>query len=199
MELEVVWRTLADEALDGRRSWPTTRALAVHAQVGEPAAVHALRRLVAVGVVQRHAPSGFAVVDPERLLVSLAVRHHLSPRRVVSRDAARELVESDGRCVLGGSWAAVHHLGGVNTVASHADWVVYVPDGVGVDVPDGGVGAGLFTADPRWLAGSSDGFVSRAVAFTDLFNIPGWQASEFRRALWRVWFEDLYWDAAVPR
>lgn len=51
-------------------------------------------------------------------------------------------------------------------------------------------------ADARDLRAWADGYTSKAQTYADLFTQPGWQASEFRRALWRAWFAVDDWARA---
>src|SRR5690606_25881595 len=97
---------------------------------------------------------------------------------------------------IAGARAAQHHVGGQNTVADHAPAIIYVPDDTDLRTLPPGDGGLVLTADSRTLNEWADGYTSRAQTYADLFAQPGWQASEFRRALWRAWSAVDDWSGA---
>lgn len=197
-DTDAVWRTLADAALQGRREWKNTGDLAWEANVGEKIAYKALTRPVEIGAVTRHrAPAGgFSVTDPERVLTLLAAARSLRDARRTQFEAAQVLASSTEMYAIGGTRAAAHHLGGRNTIAGHAAAILYVPPNAQVSGLPPGDDALVMTVEPRILVSWQDGFTSRAQTYADLFAQPGWQASEFRRALWRAWFTVDDWSLA---
>lgn len=196
---DAIWRTLADTALGGRREWANTGDLAWQAGVGEKLAYKAMQRPVSIGAVTRHPGGGFSVTDPERLVTLLAAARSLAGARRTRFDAAQALLAGLPAYAIGGSRAAAHHLGGRNTIADHAPAITYVPvDTELSDLPPGD-DALIFETDAHTLTAWNDGFTSRAQTYADLFAQPGWQASEFRRALWRAWFSVDDWSQAEQR
>lgn len=193
---DAVWRTLADAALAGRRAWSNTSDLAWEAGVGEKLAYKAMLRLVEIGAVRRHYRGGFSVTDPERVVMLLSSARSLRGARRTTLDAAKALVASLPQYAIGGSRAAVHHLGGPNTIADHAKAIVYVPEDTDLDTLPAGDEALVFPASAHMLAAWDDGITSKAQTYADLFAQPGWQASEFRRALWKAWFTVDDWARA---
>ncbi len=189
-------RTLVDSALDGRRAWKNVPDLAWRAGVGDKLAYKALLRPAAIGAVTKHSGGGFSVTDPERLLMLLATRRSLATATHTTFAAAQAVIASAPEYAIGGTRAAAHHLGGRNTVADHASAIVYVSEAVAPSGLPSGEGALVMVADARSLAAWSDGYTSKAQTYADLFAQPGWQASEFRRALWRAWFAVDDWALA---
>ena len=195
-DIDAVWRTLADQALAGRRDWQSAADLAREAGVGEKLTYKALTKPVSIGAVTRYSGGGFSAVDPERLVTLLASARSLSDARQTSLEDVRVLMESTDQYALGGSRAAVHHLGGQNTIASHAPAIVYVPQSADLSGVPEGDGALIVSAKEHALSTWVDGYTSPAQTYADLFAQPGWQASEFRRALWRAWFTVDDWSLA---
>ncbi len=194
-DTDAVWRTLVDAALHGRREWRNAGDLAWEAGVGDKITYKALTRPVEIGAVTRHPAGGFSTTDPERLLTLLAAARTLRDARRTSLDAAQGLIASASLYAIGGTRAAAHHLGGRNTIADHAPAILYLPsDSPTADLPPGSE-ALVFTIDRKTLDHWRDGYSSGAQTYADLFAQPGWQASEFRRALWRRWFKVDDWAA----
>lgn len=193
---DAVLRTLADAALADRRAWKNVGDLAWEAGVGEKLAYKALGRPASIGAVTKHPGGGFSVTDPERVLALFCARRSLAGARHTTFDAAQELLARSPEYAIGGTRAAAHHLGGANTIADHAAAIVYVPRDAHVGALPAGDGALVLAADARELRAWASGFTSRAQTYADLFAQPGWQASEFRRALWRAWFAVDDWARA---
>lgn len=193
---DAVWRTLADAALSGRRQWKNTGDLAWAAGVGDKLAYKALERPVSIGAVTRHPGGGFSVTDPERVITLLAAARTLRDATHTTFDAAQVLVATAPVYAIGGTRAAAHHLGGRNTIADHGLAILYVPEGHDVGPLPQGRDALVLTIDPHTMSAWADGFTSPAQTYADLFAQPGWQASEFRRALWRAWFTVDDWAKA---
>lgn len=185
---DVVLRTLVDAALVERRTWDRVADLAWEAGVGDKIAYKALGRPASIGAITRHPGGGFSVTDPERLLAILSSRRTLTAARHTTLDAAQSLLPTMPEYAIGGTRAAAHHLGGPNTIADHAPAILYVPEDSDLGALPAGDGALVMTADARALRSWADGYTSKAQTYADLFAQPGWQASEFRRELWREWF-----------
>lgn len=195
-ETDVLLRTAVDVAMAGRRSWSSVGDLAHEAGVGEKLAYKVTARVTEIGAITRHRGGGFSITDPERLLMLLSSRRTLSAARRTELQAAQALLSELDVYALGGTRAAVHHLGGTNTIATHAPAILYVPEGTNLEGLPEGDGALVLVADTRSLRSWAEGYTSRAQTYADLFAQPGWQASEFRRALWREWFAVDDWAHA---
>lgn len=198
-ETDAVWRSLADAALAGRREWKNTGDLASAAGVGEKIGYKAVGRLATIGAVTRHPGGGFSATDPERIVGLLAAARSLRSAHRTRLEAVQGLLERSPEYAIGGTRAAAHHLGGRNVIADHGPAIIYMPSDVDVsDLPRGDT-ALVLVSDPHTLASWHDGFTSPAQTYADLFAQPGWQASEFRRALWRRWFTVDDWSRADQR
>jgi hypothetical protein len=195
-ETDAVWRALVDAALQGRREWKNTGDLAFDAGVGEKLAYKALQRPVSIGAVTRHPGGGFSVTDPERVLTLLAAARSLRDATRTRFDAAQQLIAAAPAYAIGGTRAAIHHLGGTNTIADHAPAIIYAPPETSLADLPAGEEALVITTDTRTLDVWRDGYSGPAQTYADLFAQPGWQASEFRRALWRAWFTIDDWSRA---
>jgi len=187
-DTDAVLRTLADRSLEGQRSWANVADLAWAAGVGDKLAYKALARPASIGAVTKHAGGGFSVTDPERVLQLFAARRSLKQARMTTFAAAQSLARTLPEYALGGTRAAAHYLGGTNTIADHAATIIYVPLGVALDPLPPGDTALVLSAGEHELREWSAGYTSKAQTFADLFAQPGWQASAFRRELWRAWF-----------
>lgn len=198
-DTDAVWRTLADAALAGRRQWKNVGDLAWEAGVGEKLAYKALARPASIGAVERYPRGGFSTVDPERVMNLLAAARSLGDARRTRLEDAQSLLDRVDAYALGGTRAAFHHLGGETMPADHAGAIVYVPQGADISgLPDGD-GALVIAASDHTLSAWREGFTSPSQTYADLFAQPGWQASEFRRALWRKWFTVDDWSRAEGR
>ncbi len=195
-ETDAVWRVLVDAALDGRRAWKNTGDLAWEAGVGEKLAYKALTRPIQIGAVTRHPAGGFSVTDPERVLTLFAAARSLRAATRTQFDAAQKLAADTEKYAIGGTRAAVQHLGGLNTIADHAPAILYLPMSVALDDLPPGEEALVLAVESKTLDEWRSGFTSAAQTYADLFAQPGWQASEFRRALWRAWFSVDDWSRA---
>jgi hypothetical protein len=193
-QTDLVLRALVDAALAERRHWKSAADLAWEAGVGEKLAYKALGKPASIGAVIKHPGGGFSTTDPERVLMLLAARRSLSSARHTAFDAAQTLLAESMEYAIGGTRAAVQHLGGRNTIADHAPAIVYVPEGADLDDLPAGDSALVLTVDDRSFRVWADGFTSKAQTYADLFAQPGWQASEFRRALWKRWFGIDDWN-----
>jgi len=193
---ERVLRTLVDAALEGRRAWANVGDLAWEAGVGEKLAYKALAKPASIGAITKHAGGGFSVTDPERALMLLSVRRTHTSARLTTLEAAQALVAGLDAYAWGGTRAASHHLPNGSAIADHAPAIVYVPEGTSLTELPPGTEAAVHPADARSLDVWADGYTSKAQTYADLFAQPGWQSSEFRRALWREWFTADDWAQA---
>lgn len=194
---EVVWRTLADAALSDKREWVTIREIADAAGIAPSTTYQALGRLIDIGALRVNASRGYAVVSPEKLLDALAANRNLQADTMVSTtlEAAQAFLQDDTiRFALSGANAAVHQLGGTNTVASLGRRIVYTNQTLNQGDFPGGDEAIILKMDPiaekTWLSG----YVSPAQTYADLWASPGWQAAEFFRALRTKYFAEADWE-----
>ncbi|MDY7555286.1 hypothetical protein [Cryobacterium sp. 10C3] len=95
---------------------------------------------------------------------------------------------------LSGSSAAVHHLGGRNTVADLGRRIVYTARALSqADFPVGDEVI-ILSEDPLAARTWKSGYASLAQTYADLWASPGWQAAEFTRALKAKLFADADWE-----
>ncbi|MDP3972449.1 MAG: hypothetical protein Q8P61_06035 [Candidatus Nanopelagicales bacterium] len=196
--VDLVRRTLADAALVGNRRWASQGDIAFAARCSVAAVYQATRHLSEIGAIHKYGQGGLSVTDPERVVTTLAASRTL--RRDVlastSLDGAQHLISTCDAYALGGTDAALHHLGGPNTVADKGQRLIYVPPGTGLDELPDGSDVLVLPLDAPAARDWKDGFSSPAQTFADLFALPGWQATEFRRALWRKLFAVDDWSNA---
>lgn len=201
---ELVWRTLVDSSFEGSRAWANADDLAHRAGVPASTALFALKRLVAIGAVERRPRGGFLTTNPEKVLLVLAAWRNLDHDMIArtTREAGLRFLETEKLSpIIGGPEAAVAYIDsrGMNTVSDLGTRVVYIthPD----RVPALPAGDELIilaldkSAERDWWQGRT----SRAQTYADLFALPGWQAEEFRRALHRVLFTGADWDQQGER
>jgi hypothetical protein len=195
--LEVVWRTLADAALDGQRGWNSIGDIADAALVAPSTTHQALGRLVDIGAVRANPRRGYTVVSPEKLLDAFAAHRNLRADTIISTTlpAAQEFLDdAEVDYALSGSTAAVHYLGGRNTVADLGRRIVYTTRPVSqADFPAGD-DVIILSQDPVAARTWRSGYASLAQTYADLWASPGWQAAEFTRALKAKLFTDADWE-----
>jgi hypothetical protein len=195
--VEIVWRTLADAALDGERDWGSIGDIAAAASVAPSTTHQALGRLVDIGAVRPNSHSGYTVVSPGKLLDAFAAHRNLRADTMVSTvlPAAQQLLDRvDIEYALGGSAAAVHYLGGRNTVADLGRRIVYTTRKLNqADFPAGDEVI-ILTEDAVAARTWKSGYASLAQTYADLWASPGWQAAEFIRALRSKHISDADWD-----
>jgi hypothetical protein len=196
---EIVLRVLADAALHDDRRWDNLADLAFAASCSVSLTDKVIRRLARIGAVRRYGAGGWSVLDPERVTTVLAVERNLQRDAwaTTTLEAAREFASGAADYAIGGADAAVVHLGGRNTIADIGHRIVYVS--FGNDDPEAdrrtlppGDEATIVPMDAP-ASRTWDGYTSPAQTYADLFSQPGWQASEFRRAMWRQYFGDDDW------
>ncbi|WP_308465614.1 hypothetical protein [Rathayibacter soli] len=195
---EIVRRTLADAALRGDRRWANLADIA-HASKCSVASAHvATRHLVQIGAMQTYGRGGLSVLDPERVTTVLAVERNLrrDTLTTTTRAGAEALIAGLEIYALGGTTAAVHYLGGRNTVADLGQRLVYAPAEEDLSELPTGDDVRVVSMDAVARSDWRDGYSSLAQTYADLFAQPGWQASEFRRALWRKLFDIDDWSRA---
>src|SRR5660398_251521 len=76
---ELVWRSLADHALQGERTWSNVGDLAYDAGVPGTTAYLALERLESNGSIDRYSRGGLAVVSIDKVLTMLCAWRNLKP------------------------------------------------------------------------------------------------------------------------
>ena len=195
--VEIVWRTLADAALEGQRDWNSIGDIADAASVAPSTTHQALGRLVDIGAVRPNSRRGYTIVSPEKLLEAFAAHRNLRADTIVSTTlpAAQELLDDDEvDYALSGSTAAVHYLGGRNTVSDLGRRIVYTSRALSQsDFPEGDEVI-ILTEDPLAARTWKSGYASLAQTYADLWASPGWQAAEFTRALKAKLFAEADWE-----
>ena len=95
--LEIVWRTLADAALESQRDWNNISDIAEAASVAPSTTHQALGRLVDIGAVRLNSRRGYTVISPEKLLEAFAAHRNLRADTMVATTvpAARKLLDDD--------------------------------------------------------------------------------------------------------
>ncbi|WP_417564463.1 hypothetical protein [Microbacterium sp.] len=197
---ELVWRALADRALDGDRTWKNVADLAFAAGVPTTTAYLALERLESNGTIDRYRRGGLAVVSIDKLLTMLCAWRNLAGDTLAwtTRDGINPLLEStQGPYALGGPDAAKALLRG-RAVADFQEHIVYLPSSVDLTELPTGTEVRVLSMDKR-AAKIWAGHSSLAQTYADLFATPGWQASEFRKALRDHFIQDREWDQEVTR
>lgn len=195
--VEIVWRTLADAALEGQRDWNSIGEIADAASVAPSTTHQALGRLVDIGAVRPNSRRGYTVVSPEKLLEAFAAHRNLRADTMVSTTlpAAQELLDDEELdYALSGSSAAAHYLGGRNTISDLGRRIVYTTRPLSqADFP-GGDEVIILAEDPLAARTWKSGYASLAQTYADLWASPGWQAAEFTRALKAKLFSDADWE-----
>jgi len=195
--VEIVWRTLADAALNGQRDWNSIGDIANAASVAPSTTHQALGRLVDIGAVRANPRRGYTVVSPQKLLEAFAAHRNLRADTIISTTlpAAQELLDDDEvDYALSGSTAAVHYLGGRNTVADLGRRIVYTTRPQSQKDFPAGDDVIVLTQDPLAARTWRSGYASLAQTYADLWASPGWQAAEFTRALKTKLFADADWE-----
>lgn len=198
---ELIWRTLADAALDGQRRWKNVSEIADAAGVPPRTGYLALEKLIEIGAVEQRSPSGIAVTNPEKLLTLLAAWRNLGrdTLAVTTLTSIQPLMDTSKRSyAIGGPDAAIVYLDNWNNVADIGMRLVYLPpDLTPTDLPSGDE-VTVLRMDKRAQRDWHRGYSSLAQTYADLFALPGWQAEEFRRALWARHFSAPDWDQKAP-
>lgn len=192
---ELVWRALADRALEGQRTWRNVADLAYEAGVPSTTAYLALERLADNGTVDRYSRGGLAVVSIDKLLTMLCAWRNLERDTLTwtTREGIAPHLNSDiGPYALGGADAATAILNG-QAVADFSEHIVYFPGTVNVNALPAGREVRVLSMDKR-AARTWSGYSSLAQTYADLFATPGWQASEFRKALRDSFVREREWD-----
>lgn len=195
--VEIVWRTLADAALDGQRDWNSIGDIADAASVAPSTTHQALGRLVDIGAVRPNSRRGYTVVSPEKLLEAFAAHRNLRADTMVSTtlSATQDLLDDDEvDYALSGSSAAVHYLGGRNTVSDLGRRIVYTTRPLSQADFSEGDEVIIVTEDPVAARTWKSGYASLAQTYADLWASPGWQAAEFTRALKVKLFAEADWE-----
>jgi hypothetical protein len=195
--VEIVWRTLADAALDGQRDWNTVGDIANASSVAPSTTHQALGRLVDIGAVRPNSRRGYTVVSPDKLLEAFAAHRNLRADTMVSTtvSAAQAFLDDvEVDYALSGSTAAVHYLGGRNTVSDLGRRIVYTTRTLSqADFPAGDEVI-IVTEDLLAARTWKSGYASLAQTYADLWASPGWQAAEFTRALKAKLFTEADWE-----
>jgi len=195
---ELVWRAIADAALQDERRWKNYGDLAYKAGAPASTAQLACRKLIDIGAIRPLPRGGFSTVSPEKVLTVLCAWRNLQRDQIAwtTRAGAERAASMDPSCAVGGAEAAIFHLGGKNTVADISTRILYVshPEPL-APLPEGD--EVLILRMDRRAALDWDGYSSPAQTYADLFASPGWQASEFRYAMRDKLFAGRDWDQKV--
>ncbi len=192
---ELVWRSLADRALQGERTWSSVGDLAYDAGVPSTTAYLALERLESNGSIDRYSRGGLAVVSIDKVLTMLCAWRNLKRDTLATTtlDAIRPLLDTArGPYALGGPDAANTLLNG-RAVADFREHIVYLPDSADLNELPEGDEVRVLLMDSRAMK-TWNGYSSLAQTYADLFATPGWVASEFRMALRDNFIRDREWD-----
>ena len=192
---ELVWRALADRALEGQRTWRNVADLAYEAGVPSTTAYLALERLDSNGTIDRYSRGGLAVVSIDKLLTMLCACRNLERDTLTwtTREGIAPLLDGNaGPYALGGADAATAILNG-RAVADFSEHIVYLPASAKVTDLPAGKEVRVVLMDKR-AAKTWSGYSSPAQTYADLFATPGWQSSEFREALRDSFLRDREWD-----
>lgn len=192
---ELVWRALADRALEGQRTWRNVADLAYEAGVPSTTAYLALERLESNGTIDRYSRGGLAVVSIDKLLTMLCAWRNLERDTLAwtTLESIAPLLDGNaGPYALGGADAATAILNG-RAVADFSEHIVYLPASAKVTDLPAGREVRVLSMDKR-AAKTWSGFSSLAQTYADLFATPGWQSSEFRNALRDSFVRDREWD-----
>ena len=193
---ELVWRTLADAALGGRRRWASVGELADEAGVPSRTGYLALERLIEVGAVEARS-RGIATTNPEKVLTILAAHRNLTRDTLATTTVGGiwPFLDSSLRpYAIGGSDAAVTYLNEVSSFVDFGQWLVYLPEAVDLSDLPAGEEVRVVRMDPRAQRNWTNGFTSLAQTYADLFASPERSAGELRRAIWAQHFSAPDWD-----
>lgn len=192
---ELVWRTLADRALQGERTWGNVGDLAYKAGVPSTTAYLALERLESNGAVDRYSRGGLAVVSIDKILTMLCAWRNLG-RDTLARttlDAVGPLLNTArGPYALGGPDAANALLRG-RAISDFHEHILYLPPSPELHELPLGTEVRVLSMDKR-AAKTWNGYSSLSQTYADLFATPGWEASEFRTALRESFIREREWE-----
>jgi hypothetical protein len=196
-KVEIVWRTLADAALNGQRDWNSISDIADAASIAPSTTHQALGRLVDIGAIRLNSRRGYTVVSPEKLLEAFAAHRNLRADTMVSTTlsaAQRLLADVEVNYALSGSSAALHYLGGRNTVSDLGRRIAYTSRPLSQGNFPEADEVIILTEDPLAARTWTSGYASLAQTYADLWASPGWQAAEFLRALKAKLFATADWE-----
>jgi len=190
----MVWRHLLVAAFDQgiRRSSLTQLSAELDLPVST---IHkALERPRAIGAV-RGSASGLRVLDPKRLLLLWAAQRDLNGDIVYATKGPMAVSEIEARLpssVIPTAYTAFVQHEGRNLIADYEQVVVY---GDGNEVrgrfPPRRGEANLLVLEPDPLLGRYGKAAPRCQVYTDLFNLPTWQAQRFLEAMNRELVRDV--------
>lgn len=196
---ELVWRTLLDGAIQGKKQWPGLAEVAFMSSVPVSTTHLATKKLSEIGAIRSLRGGGISVVNPDKIATVLCAWRNLQKDSIAwtTRDALDKAAASGFHHALGGPDAAIHWLGGENKVADFSKSLAYAnrSDAEGLRWPEGDEVL-ILEMDARaeldW-----DGYSTIAQTYADLFATPGWQASEFRLALRNRFMADDNWEQEI--
>ena len=109
-------------------------------------------------------------------------------------DAQKLLDDDEVDYAVSGSAAAVHYLGGRNTVADLGRRIVYTTRRLPRSDYPAGDEVIILAEDPLAAGTWKSGYASLAQTYADLWASPGWQAAEFTRALKAKLVAEADWE-----
>lgn len=193
---ELVWRTLLDGAIQGKKHWSGLADVAFMSSVPTSTTHLATKKLSDIGAIKPLRGGGISVVNPDKIATVLCAWRNIQKDTITwtTRDGFDIAVASGLHHALGGPEAAIYWLGGSNKVADFSKSIAYAKrsDAEGLILPEGDEVL-LLEMDERaeldW-----DGYSTIAQTYADLFATPGWQASEFRLALKDRYLRERNWE-----
>jgi hypothetical protein len=197
----VLVRELADAAIAGRRHWDSLTELSTLTGISLGLTHRVLDELEDIGVVRRSFTGGFDLTSPEKAVTVFAATRNVARETVtyISRNTAAHLTQAGtSPLAIGGMDAAVHHLGANTVAAIGTPRILYLPQEVADTLQREGDEVAILPLDDRaantWAKQS--GFASWTQTYGDLFATAGWQAEEFRRAMFKSAFMIDDWETA---
>ena len=193
-KIEAVWRHLLASAQDqGQRRTSLTQ---LSAELGLPiSTIHAaLERPRSIGAV-RGSAAGIRILDSRRLQLLWAARRDLQRDVVYSTRVARPVEDIEKDLPLGAiptAFTAYVRRAGRNLVADFDQVVVYA-DRTEMKrrfAPRRGE-PNLIVLEPDSLLAGYGQLAPQCQVYSDLFNLPSWQAQRFLEALDREWLSHV--------
>jgi hypothetical protein len=193
---ELVWRTLLDGAIAGKKHWQNLADVAFYSSVPLSTTHLATKKLSDIGALNTLRGGGLSIVNPDKIATVLCAWRNLGRDTITwtTNAALDSAIEGGLHHAWGGPRAAIHWLGGQNKVADFSQSIAYVdPQDVKSLSWPAGDEVRLLEFDSRGRL-DWDGFSSIAQTYADLFASPGWQSSEFRLALKNRFLPDRNWE-----
>jgi len=183
---EMVWRHLLVGALDEERRRSSIIELSQELGLATTTIHRALERPRSIGAVLGSS-SGLRALDPKRLLLLWAAARDLAGDVVYATRVRKSAAEIEARLppsAIPTAFTAFVRHEGRNLIADYDQVVVY---GNGPELrrrfPAARGEPNLLVLEPDPLLQRYGAVVPRCQVYVDLFNLPGWQAQRFLKAL----------------